>query len=647
MADSRDLLTLMYRSDWSRWCISAQVSIRRDARAIERLSRRASADLRRDTGGIWPPAVSRPGHRPGTDLAAEPRRAEIVQRIIIAPGGRYRFEPIADEAGDSGHRRPGRDQSDGADDDDETVSLIVCDGESCWVIWGTGPDAEASRCDADPAWTPMRDVVRPAILMSRFQLTAQDLTQIGGRAAYRVLATPRQPIDRLMTRSYSLLDRLDLLVDAELGIVLRREAFFDGQSLGVAELRDFTVDPPAAADAATFRPPPGIEVEDEGAFTADFGPYRHGWATDPGPDEPSIGAGGIAASLAATAAGIAARRAARPEPPRYAGPDPEPAMPEPDEPPADARPASHPVDARWASHPAADASGQHEAISGELLNLIARTQLPALNLTAQVHSWYDFKAVTKSRGLGSPDRQPFQLLAPGFLGGGSLWPEFHRSHRAALLHVAMPGRYKISYDLDERPRQPLAVACDGDRLRKVFHNRVVTSPAEPLSAEFAGLVDPAWLLSGWQLTAAGETTAGGRAALRVIAVPPRPRRRLSADQPASQPLRIEALIDAELGILLRQLTYVDDRPAVRFELRDVVVHDDGQARDTGQPGDFSVDIPPGAQVISSDGGPLHDLDLAAPLRAAAAATGPVLADAASRIGRLSDAVRRLRTGHHP
>src|SRR6185312_4330598 len=62
-------------------------------------------------------------------------------------------------------------------------------------------------------------------------------------------ATPRAG-DRLR-------ERVEAAVDAELGILLRREERFRGQLLAVTELTDVTVNPPAAADPAGFAAPPG------------------------------------------------------------------------------------------------------------------------------------------------------------------------------------------------------------------------------------------------------------------------------------------------------------------------------------------------------------------------------------------------------
>ena len=70
-----------------------------------------------------------------------------------------------------------------------------------------------------------------------------------GRAAIAIAATPRVG-DRLH-------ERVEATVDAELGILLRREEMFRGQLLAVTELTDVTVNPPAAPDPAGFTAPPG------------------------------------------------------------------------------------------------------------------------------------------------------------------------------------------------------------------------------------------------------------------------------------------------------------------------------------------------------------------------------------------------------
>ncbi len=306
---------------------------------------------------------------------------------------------------------------------------------------------------------------------------------------------------------------------------------------------------------------------------------------------------------------------ARPEPPRNTSADDEAAMPD------------------------ADTAPDHgEPLSDELLNLIARTGLRPVNLAAEAHEWTDGQVAR--RGLpvvifSPPDFRRSATL--GFFGVSNHQASLHSSHRSALLRVAMLGRYRVDYRRDGRRGQPLTVACDGNQMRKAYHNRVVACPAEPLPREFARFFDPAWLLSGWQLAMTGQASVNGRQAIGVVARPLVHKVLTWAREETDPSLRIAVLLDAELGIVLRQISFVDDLPAVRFELRDVT------DRSGEEPADFSLDPGPGIPLIESDGGPLHDLDLPEPVRAAGEAVTTVLGGVRSGLGPLSDKVTRIRT----
>jgi len=133
-------------------------------------------------------------------------------------------------------------------------------------------------------------------------------------------------------------------------------------------------------------------------------------------------------------------------------------------------------------------------------------------------------------------------------------------HRTAVLRVAAPDRYRI----DNRRRHPLWVTCDASRLRNAYHNRVVTKPAQPIPAEFARLLDPAWLLSGWRLTSVGDVTIGDRPAFRLIAtLPPSPLGQPPPpDEPAPPDVRVAEQAAASalsaLGWLSRQARNIAD-----------------------------------------------------------------------------------------
>lgn len=597
MTAAPEVIPLLYRADWTRWSVGAEVTVRQNRSAARAFTSRFASELQRGWGGMMPlyrdtqPDADAGGPDPGLD-----QRVQIRYRFLIAPGGRFRFEPL-----------PGLAAGEPAEHGDEPVTLIVCDGESCWVIRGE----EAEQYAADRWHAPMDDVVSPSRLISRLHLAAAGTTEQAGRAVLRLTGKPRLPNGRSALRT-AMLDQVDLLVDAELGLVLRQESRYDGQPLEITELRDLVVEPRAASDPACFRLPPGIDDHDMRGFgPPDLGLIRPG-GPDGGTGWHESGPGSIAAVLGAAAVRAVARRLARPEPPRGAGADPDAVMPAAE----DAEPAAH------------------EAVADDLLNLIARTGLPPLNLSAEVHHWVD--AEVAAPWIHAAIARSFEApVLLGFLGSDSPRAGLLDLHRAALLRLAMPGRYRIGYQVDERPRQPLTVACDGSRLLKLYHNRVVTSPARRLPPELARLIDPAWLLSGWRLSAAGQHIVGGRAAFLVTAeLLAEPRERpVIAPAPA---MRIAAMIDAETGILLRQVSYVDDEPAVRFELRNVTRHL------SAAPEDFGVDVPPEVPRIESDGDEVHDLDLPVPVRAAGEAAAAVLDGARSAWDRLSAQARRMR-----
>lgn len=98
---------------------------------------------------------------------------------------------------------------------------------------------------------------------------------------------------------WHLLDRVEVLVDAELGILLRSEQIFEGLTREVAELRDLAIDPPEGTEPGLFAPPPGLPVTDD-RWADDCQPSGLGWQV-----------AGTAASLTASAMGFAIRHAPR------------------------------------------------------------------------------------------------------------------------------------------------------------------------------------------------------------------------------------------------------------------------------------------------------------------------------------------------
>jgi hypothetical protein len=97
----------------------------------------------------------------------------------------------------------------------------------------------------------------------------------------------------------------------------------------------------------------------------------------------------------------------------------------------------------------------------------------------------------------------------------------------------------------------------------------------------------------------------------------------------------EAVVDAELGVLLRLTSYVDGKPATRAELRDVIP---GPV----EPGVFRLAAPPGVRVVEASGNLLADMVAEAPGPLGAALR--TSAGAAKRTGEAVTAVRSFLDG---
>jgi len=156
----------------------------------------------------------------------------------------------------------------------------------------------------------------------------------------------------------------------------------------------------------------------------------------------------------------------------------------------------------------------------------------------------------------------------------------------------MPGCYRIEMLTDAAARAA-CIASDGERMWRVYPDRVAVGPAGPLPPGIGSVLDPAWLLDGYQLSTEGRVTVGGRTGLRILAVPKWPRAEVlrlglqpgvlaAADQ-------IEVIVDAEFGITLRQVCPSQGHTVLHSELAGVTTDIDPEA--------FAFRPPPGARII--------------------------------------------------
>ena len=568
MTRLRDLVVLLYRANWTQLSLSGNLTRRVDRAAIT--SPRAPSERNSGTGptGTGPTGTGPTGTGPtGT---GEPRWKETTSTVLVAPGGRFRVE---------------NQERDGQRD------VTVCDGESCWRLLGDWAERREAGL-GDPALAELLD---PSWLLAMYVLDETGSVEADGRTACAATATPRAVGQRGNQP-----DRIDVLVDAELGILLRLEARRGGRLIEAVALGSVTMHPDRVLDLTQFSPPPGTTPTDPASAVAEFGQLK-------GPLGQVVG---TAADLTSAALGFAVRHGPRP-----AAAAPAPPMP--------------------VSAPEAETAGS-EPLTSDEINLLHRTGLPSQNFSAEVRHWTDGELMLEwAQQVRSSMRQPFTRQPfTGILGPDSVWTALGErvagiAYRTARLRLALPGRYRIDY-LSGNWQSKLAIACDGGRLQTRYSNRMVTGPAEPLEDDWARLADPAWLLeSGWQLSPAGETTVGGRQGLLAWA-DARPGPDSSVLYPdswyphgAAVPFdQIAVIIDAELGILLRYLGYLKGRPAVCFELHDV------QPCSAADAADFSIEIPPGTRVIESSS-PLAHLDLQRPVNAVKAAGAIGMAGAAA------------------
>jgi len=226
-------------------------------------------------------------------------------------------------------------------------------------------------------------------------------------------------------------------------------------------------------------------------------------------------------------------------------------------------------------------------LSDGQVNLLYRTALGPQRFAAELRERADQKTIRQ---------QGQEALAATRLGSRTRWlwenppgPIPDQTDWGARLTVAMPGCYRIDMLTDPGARAG-CVASDGERMWRVYPDRVAVRPAGPLPDGIGSVLDAAWLLAGYQLSVQGTVTAGGRPGLRIVAVPASPVLRQGL-QPGVWAAgdQIEVIVDAELGITLRQVWSCQGRPVLHWELTGVTTDIDPDA--------FTFRPPPGARII--------------------------------------------------
>ena len=220
MAGLAEVIGLLYRADWTRLSLSAELRSETGREPLPRLSRerwyRAWPGQRQDNGRY----VGRGA-------------------LLIGPGGRWRLECPVPGRGAEGQAAEGND------------------GERGWswrpaAVGGPPP----LPVEVDGAYPPPPELFCPSCLLGGYTLEELGPVTVAGRDAIAVAATPRRDVlgSDPGDRSH---DRVEVAVDAELGILLRRIETSGGEVLTRTELTDVTMNPLEAADPARFAPPLG------------------------------------------------------------------------------------------------------------------------------------------------------------------------------------------------------------------------------------------------------------------------------------------------------------------------------------------------------------------------------------------------------
>jgi outer membrane lipoprotein-sorting protein len=521
MARLPEVIGLLYRADWTRLSLSAELRSETDQEPLPRLSRKTWSCWYR----TWPAQRQDNGRYVGRGA------------LLIGPGGRWRLECSVPGQGAEGEAAEGND------------------GERGWS-WRPpevgGPPPLPVGVGA--SYPPPPELFCPSCLLGGYTLEELGPVTVAGRDAIVVAAAPRRDVlgSGSAKRPY---DRIEVAVDAELGILLRRIETSGGELVTLTELTDVTMNPPEAADPARFAPPPGShrgETLEENRADTPSGP---GWA---------------AMDLAASGLGALIRHVPHLLGHGAAGEQPE-AMPSPDPAPLEPADGSPPTD--------------------EVLDLLYRSGEPR-DLGATARQWLDMVALLASapEGLRTAGRGGFGDLLD------AITPEMNVAVTEARLRVSGPDRYRLDFSRRPRPIDSTTIACDGERRWQVFQDRTMVGPAAPLRDHIAFLADSCWLLRA-RLSGGAELTYRGRPA-RQLRVTPGP----GGEEVVLGPLFMyptDAIVDAETGCLLRLISYAGDALAIWWELDDI-------STEPADPGEFQVDVPPGTRIVAETGNLITD-----------------------------------------
>ena len=626
MVSEREVVGLLYRSDWTKLSLSGTVTGAEpvtEAHISFQSDEPQTGPWRRQDYSPPPPPQPAPGlfghvppwlyERAGA-WGAERARADRQRTWVFAPGGAGAECTLS--------VAPGRRfRAEGTEGD----WAVGCDGARVWHWFRDRPVDDLGGFDERPQ-PPYRTLFVPSWLLTGYSLVFDGEMTVCGRAGVRVLGTPRKvaearanPFGGQLGRSGSggglfapvprwlnppRWSEVEVVVDVELGILLRCSKQAGDEPPSVTAFSSLDLGEPA--EASRFSAPTGsVFGGGKGWSTRDPGERAADGAADASLGDALGEALGTAGKEAAkTVVGMAAgglgalirytpsRRRVDPFTRAAAeAADPEGQMPT-DEPAPDKA-------ADEAAPMLAD-----EALSDEVLHLVYRSGLAAPSLRATLHQWFDFGALYAAVPPSARDK--------GFGGVGFLIDALRdsaREERTGDLHsvstVAMGGWNEYRIDVvrsaadgtlfparAREKHEAVTIASDGVRQWQVYSDRVMSGTAAPPLSELADLLDASWLLDrDLELSGGTEVWVGGRRAYRIVA-------RYAGDLPfwigwwQRLFFPVVAVVDAETGYVLRLTRFTNGRPTIRQELRDVA--------ELGADADFGFTPPAGLPVIGGE-----------------------------------------------
>jgi hypothetical protein len=553
----------MYQADWTSLSAAVDVTEFDDYDVRHRI-----AESRRPSWAPTTGAGTGPGRQAGR-----------------GPAGRWAAAADEDEEDEDGPDEGDEEQPESGPVRETSYRLLIAPGGRFRQVgdgspWETGPP-------------PCDELLYPAWLPAMFELDLAGSGFIAGRRAHRVIGKPRpagrgrarrgrsalRPAGRPLISGLESVDRVDAYVDAELGILLRSERLFRGQVAGRCEMTSLTLDP--AAD--------GVDA-DVGSGDGGVDEEHAAGSAEPGTEESSFSGPGwdrmkAAANAGAAAMGFAIRHAPHREAPAGSHPGGPPDHP----------PTSR--DADWPGPP-----GPDEPVSPQIIALLYEAGLRNSAFDAELRTWADattaaaaFRNMTSNANLAGVNR-----LADALTQRATTW------QGRESVRIGLPGRYRIDYiDGGKANRKSSSEACDGEQRWRVFPGHVTVGPALPLPSAVARLIDPAWLLE-WRLTGGARVVESGRDGYLIRVS----RRSPAATVTSQQSVPSEAVVDAELGILLRLSQEQGGRPSMQQSFSDLTT------RPRPEPADYRVTIPAGTRVVQDSGTVLDEVELSAPVQTA-------------------------------